>query len=314
MKVALHRRLTMCLMLAYLVGLANATAGSAAAATTLRWKFKQGQTIYYEMQQDMEMAMNMQGREFKTSTSQVMDMTWRVAAVNSDGTCEMRQTFERIRFTMEGPTGRVEYDSSQAEKPDDPVLNMVAPMFEALVGADFTMKMDALGNVSNVTMPEKFRAQLANNPAGQMTGMNEDSMKQMLQQAALVLPEKPVAQNDTWNSALAVEMPFGVMKSNNQMTYLGPESSGSKKFEKIGIASQVTLEPKADSPLEINISKQNISGTVQFDNAAGYVEGTTMQQEMVMEINAGGQKLEQVVNQTMYLKRKAAAESSRQKS
>jgi hypothetical protein len=106
-------------------------------------------------------------------------------------------------------------------------------------------------------------------------------------------------------------MPFGLMKTNNQMTYLGTESVGNRKVEKIGINSQLSIEPKPGSQFDISVDDQNITGMVQFDNASGNVHGTTMTQKMVMKIDAGGQTLQQAMTQTVSLKLKPGAEPTR---
>ncbi len=277
------------------------------AAKTLRWKFQKGQTMQYEMQQNMDMNMTVQGRDFSTKTAQTMDMTWAIDSVGQDGTCRMKQTINRIRMKMEGPMGQVEYDSADKDQPNDPTLNMLRPVFESLVGAEFTVKMSELGRISEVQIPDEFRASLQGNRNSQMSGFSEDSMKQMLQQAALILPERAIATNDQWNSQMKFEMPFGLLKNDNEMTYLGTDETSPRALEKIQLKSNTVMEANPNSPVKVELKEQDTSGTIDFDNTAGRIHGSAVTQKMVMSINAGGQSMEQTVTQTMRLRLKPDA-------
>lgn len=293
------------------VGIVLCVGTSAQAAETLRWKFSKGQSFQYEMYQNMDMQMTVQGQTFNTKTAQTMDMTWVVDSVEPDGGCQMKQTINRIRMLLEGPTGRVEYDSADEEQPNNALLNTIRPVFEALVGAEFTLKMSQLGRISDVQLPADFQASLKQNQGGQMGMFNEDSMKQMLQQAALVLPERAVSTNDSWNSEMVFEMPFGKLKSDNKMTYMGTDESSKPALEKIHLTSKTTMEPKPGSPINVDLKEQETAGTINFDNAAGRINGSAVKQKMVMSINAGGQAMEQTVTQTMRLRLKPNVKQTR---
>jgi len=283
------------------VALVLLSASPAQSAETLRWKFQPGKSIAYEMQQNMEMHTTIRGQKIKTATSQTMDLTWHVDSVSRDGSCRMTQTIDRIRLSLEGPTGTVEYDSSAEEQPNDALLNTLRPVFESMVGAQFSLKMDALGHVSDVRIPEQFRKSLKDQPAGQMGAFSEESMKQMVEQASLILPQPAVSTNQKWNSQSEFDMPFGVLKTNNQMTYVGPARTGNVPLENIRMTSSVRVETAPDSPLGIELKEQATSGTIQFDNAAGHVHGSTVTQKMVMTVKADGQSMQQNVTQTRRL-------------
>lgn len=287
-----------------------AMVNSALAETTLRWKFKEGNSTTYEMQQKMEMAMKAGAQDFKTTTTQTMDLTWTVRKVNEDGSCEMSQTIDRIRFQMEGPTGKVEYDSKIPPAKDaNPVLAMIGPMFSALVGAEFQLKMDPLGHISDLQMPKKFEESLQGSQVAQMGGMGPDAMKQMIQQSGLILPEQPIDEQYKWTSNMEVKVPFGQMSSTNTMTYLGAVKDKGSALDKIGVKTDIELVPNPESKIDVAITDQQVDGLIHFDNAQGHIHSSTIKQSMVMQIKAQNQTFDQNIKQTVAMRLKPKVEA-----
>src|SRR5947209_537839 len=103
-RTALNRML----LAAAILGLA---AVPAQAQVTLRYKFKEGEQLHYEMQQNMDMKMNIAGNDIAMKMHQQMDMTWKIAKVDADGKAQLAQRIDSIRMTMDTPMGKVEYDS-----------------------------------------------------------------------------------------------------------------------------------------------------------------------------------------------------------
>ena len=99
-------------------GLAAAT--SAQAEEALRWKFKVGEKLDYDMVQ--QMSMEMSGAPFPkplaTEMRQEMNMTWDVQGVDDkSGEAVIRQKFDRVKMKMTTPVGGFEYDSKSEEAP-----------------------------------------------------------------------------------------------------------------------------------------------------------------------------------------------------
>src|SRR5258708_1807184 len=100
-----------------LVAGAALPSASAQAQTTLRYKFKEGDKLNYVMEQKQEMAMSFMGNDINTKINQTMDMTWKIGAVDKDGSAKMTQTIDRIRMTMDSPGAKIEYDTKDGKEP-----------------------------------------------------------------------------------------------------------------------------------------------------------------------------------------------------
>jgi hypothetical protein len=289
-----------------LLGLAIlfASAQSAAAQTTLRYKFKQGEKLNYVLQMKGDMAMNVMGREFKVDMGQTFDVTWNVASVDQSGKAKITQTFDRIRFNMEGPTAKLEYDSKEGKEPEGPVGKIMGPLFSALVGAEISMSMDAQGKISDVKVPEKLAQAakgLAGTPGlGQM--LSEEGLKQMMDQSGLLLPAKPISKGATWDQKFESKSPGGTMKVESTNTYDGPVAKDGKQLEKITLKPKITLEADPNAPAKITLKSQEATGTALFDNAAGRLVETNMKQDLEMAVSAMGQEISQKMKQTVTMK------------
>src|SRR5207248_9301956 len=68
-----------------LVMLFCATAASAQAQTTLRYKFKPSDKLAYVVENKMSMKLDVAGKETEMTVSQIMDLAWNIESVASDG-------------------------------------------------------------------------------------------------------------------------------------------------------------------------------------------------------------------------------------
>jgi hypothetical protein len=277
---------------------------AARAQTTLRYKFKQGEKLNYVMEQNMVMKLNVGGKESAMDVKQVMDLTWHFVAVNSDGNAKLIQRMDRIRMSMNTPKGRVELDTNDKKEPDNQAARMMAPVFNALAGADITMTMSPRGEFSDVRVPAKVTDALRSSPAAsQMAEMfTSEGLKRMVSQGCPVLPKGAVTKGASWAQPLDMKLPFGKMNMKVTYTYEGPTTQAGRPLEKIGLKVHMTIEADPKAPGEIKLKGQNAKGTVLFDNVAGRVTETTMNQQMDTEVNADGVVIQQNTRQTVTMK------------
>lgn len=281
------------------------SAGPAPAQTTLRYKFKEGETLPYVMEQKMDMTMNIAGKDVKVSTAQTIDLDWHVTAVDKDGKAKLKQTITRIRMVMEGIPDKVTYDSKEGKDPEGPFGKMVVPVFKAMAGAEFTLTMDPQGRLSDVQVPQKVLEAMKNLPGGgaAVAGLfSEDNLKQMVNQGGLQLPAGPVTQGMTWDQKVEAKMPFGTMKVDNQCAYQGEVMRDGKKLAEIIMKPKLVLEPSDKAPAKIQLKEQEGKGAAYFDPEAGRLAETNLQQSMTMEISAGGQSITQKMVQSITMK------------
>lgn len=286
---------------------AMVVAGNAAdAQVKLQWKFKKGETLNYQMVQNMDMSTMAGDMKMK----QTMDMAWNVKEVKSDGSAVLTQRITRIRMTMSGGfIGKIEYDSDKKNGGGgNPIADRLGKTMGALVNADFTLTMSPSGNITDMKLSEKAKAALKTAGGGAAGGLggglSEDTFKQMSTQMGAIFPKTAISKGKTWNHKQEVKMPFGELKTDMNFKYAGMDSISGKKVARIELDAKVSITPKAGFPGKIDIKDKGTSGKSYFDVEKGRLVSSTMSQNMDMVIMAGGQNITTGVKSTTEMKLK----------
>ena len=279
--------LSFSLALAFGLGL---TAAGRADAATLRWKFKAGEELHYQMVQKTVTAMKANGQDLKTTQDQTIDMTWKIGKVAEDGTAEIAQSIDRIRTKIDSAFGAFAYDSDDPKPAEGPIAAGVIPTLKALVGATFRYKMSPRGELTDVKVPEGLIQQLKeSSPAAGAVGMfSEEGLKNMIHESSLDLPVDDLAKGKAWSRQTKLPpSPVGLMSFDKTYTYEGPADGG----EKIALSSKIALEPTPGSNLDVKLGAQEGKGDFVFDNAAGRVSNSSVTQRIEMVITVMNQQI-----------------------
>lgn len=258
----------------------------------LRYKFSPGGKNSYVMEQTQNMKMAVNGQEFEIKMNMMFEMTQAVDSVDTaTGNAKIKQKIDRVKMAMEGgPIGTMEFDSKSDKEPDGPLAAM-AGIFKAMTEGEIRMTMSNRGEVSEFKMPEKLMDELKNISGGAAGGFggnmfSEDSLKNMFNQSALILPkEVPVPGETTWNRNLDMKLgPMGTMKNNTKYTYVGKSGD----FDKIDMKMDMKLEADPNAPMQISMKTKEASGTTLFDNSKGRVHEINMKTVSEMEMGQFG--------------------------
>jgi Family of unknown function (DUF6263) len=285
--------------------LALLLAGNAAPAQeVVRYKFQPAEKLRYELEQKMIMDMNVQGNAISIEMTQTIDVVWDIKSVDKDGKAKMTQTFERVRMSMIGPMGTVDYDSRNGKMPEGPVGEAMGPLFKAMAGLVLGVSMDARGQIGDVEVPKEFLDAIKNSPAAAASGdmFSQDGMKRMISQSGLVLPGGALTKGQSWDTKMDMKMPFGKMLVVNNITSEGTGTRDGLKIEQFAIKPKITLEPDANSPATVTLNSQDTKGTAYFDPAAGRLVEMNITQKMDMDVAVMGQNIKEKIEQKVTYK------------
>ena len=303
-------------LLIALVALGSVVATSVQAEGPLRWKFKVGEKLDYNMVQEMQMSATGPAlpQEMKTSMRQEMNMTWDVQGVDDkSGEAVIRQKFDRVKMKMSTPVGGFEYDSKSEEAPTG-LGAMIAPMYKAMTEGEFEITMTSRGEVKDVKIPEQVIAALKNAPNAAAMGdiASADGFKKMISQGALVLPEKPPKKGDTWTTKVEMTNPaFGKQTVETTYTYDGTKDiKGTMfavikpqlkmEFENQAAAKEGQPQQPAAQQNVMKIKEQTSDGEVLFNIPAGRLQSTSLKQNVTIEANANvSMKIDQKIDVTV---------------
>jgi Family of unknown function (DUF6263) len=280
------------------------TAAAASAQTTLRYKFKEGETLKYVLAQKMKMTMNLMGNNVDMSMSQSSDLRWNIQSVDSKGNAKIAIKFGRNKMSMDSPMGKIEVDSDNAQEPDDPIGQALFKVIKALAGLEIAAGMSPIGELTDVKLPEKAVKELQKLPGGDAFGdlLTPEGLKRMMSQSGLVMPQEAVEKGAKWKRKNEMKLPFGKMVAEVDYTYEGPADKDGRALEKITLKPKATIEPNPNAPFLLKLKSQDGSGTAFFDNSAGRLLELTNVQNLEMEIEVMGMAISQKMTQTMTMK------------
>src|ERR1700730_7156941 len=106
-----------------------------AQGSTLRYRWTNEDALTYRMSIRTNSTISGVPGAGDMSIDQTMTQTVRIAAqdVAPDGTATLRQTFESVRMEMNGPMGKVVYDSTTPANDPNPMTDAMAKVMGALV-------------------------------------------------------------------------------------------------------------------------------------------------------------------------------------
>jgi hypothetical protein len=291
----------------FAIGLLLAGGALAAApapeATSLRYRFKEGEKLNYVMVQKQEITMNVNGADTTFKSTQTIYFTWTINAVDKDGAAKISQRIDRARMSMDaGQGGVIDFDTKDGKEPDNPAGAVIVPILKAMAGSDFTLTMSTRGEISDVVLPKKVLDALQN--LGTAGGaFTPDTLKQMPNQGSLVLPKDAVKKGDSWNDKLEVKADLvGKMVVDTKATYEGETTKDGKKLHSITLKPTMTIEAPANAAAKITLKDQNNKGAASFDGDKGRLVDSNLEQNIEMDVVACGQTVTMKMKQNFTLK------------
>jgi hypothetical protein len=288
----------------------------AVAEEQLRWKFNVGEKLDYTMVQEMNMAASgaaLGAAGQTTNMRQEMDMTWDVQGVNNEGEAVIKQKFDRVKMKMTGPNGGFEYDSKSEAAPTG-LGALIAPMYKAMTQSEFEITMTARGEVKDVKVPEEVLTALKSSPGAAQMGdiATAEGFKKMISQGALVLPQDPPKEGDTWQTKVEMSNPaVGKQTVETTYRYEGTKDTEGTKYAVIKPDLKMNFdagEAKVAPQLSMKIAEQSSDGEILFNIDKGRLYSTTLTQKVTIDATVAGQTIQQKIDQKIDVKVTPAGE------
>ena len=303
MMLTIHARAAGISLLAAALCLASGTV--APGQTTLRYKFKEGESLKYALTMNTQQTDIIGGAQNTSGTTQEMDLAWTIKGVKA-GQADIVQKITRLHHKLEvSGVPRWEFDSKSGKKPSGAVGKDLNPLLEALASAELALKMDAQGQTTDPRLFHKMLEAIKANPnlAPAWSPLSAERISHTLQQPLLIFPKEPVVKGKTWNKKTESQLSNGfILKVDTTFTYSGPETRNKQALEKIEAKSVLTVEPGDRVGLTPMLLSATAGGTSYFDNQAGRLLESTQTQKIALEFKAGGQTYGASRDQTITLK------------
>ena len=238
-----------------------------------------------------------QGQVSKSIEEEIVEVVFDVQKVNSQGDILMKVTFGKLQNKKKTPTGTMYFDST---KPDVNPNNRLAPIYSALFGQSFKIKVASNGNILELQsiddmflkMAEKVIAaedkkmdKKAIQEKNQKYGtrekrkertkrliefvFREEKIRAMMRAFIQILPSGPLKPGDSWESGIDIEelQGSGISLKNTLKNYEQDKVIIDSAYKK-----NLDDEPIKDknSPNMI-FTKIDYKGTAQIDKSSGWI-------------------------------------------
>jgi hypothetical protein len=303
-------------LLTALVFVVLVTAHATAQEQELRWKFKPGDKIGYNIVQDS--TLSAEGNPAASlNMRQEMDIRWDVAGVNEQGEAVVQQKFERVKLkmTLPMPIGVIELDS-KSEAPPMGVAALLAPMIKAITEGTFELTITSRGEVKDVKIPEDVSTVLKNNPNAAALGemATEEGFKKMLSQGVQLLPEKAAKPGEQWSTQFVQPNPAaGTQTVETIYRFEATKDVDGKKMAVIRPELKLSIEGAAappdaaqnpaqsqqpqPAPAKMVVKEQKSEGEVLFDVENGRLSSLSLNYKASIDVAGQGvQNIDQKSN------------------
>ena len=297
-------------LVAFALTTGNATAQEAdSKGYNLKWKLDPGKKLTIAMEQDISMEMTIGGQKVNTTTKSQTWMGFDVTEVNDDGNTVVESTLQRVKMSMNAPQlGDITYDSDSGDEPTG-IAAQLASAFTPMLKVPFKQVMKTSGEVVSVDIPEDALKGVKGPGAP-----TKEMLEQLSRNASLQFPSDYVQIGQKWTNESEMTTPVGRLKVANEYTYAGPVEVGGKKLHQVDVVVSMDFgEGENQLGAKIEVVEQNTKGQLFFDNEAGHLDHSEIDQNMTMNISVVGQKTVQKITQkskAVFSPAKAAAETN----
>lgn len=259
---------------------------ASAQRVQLQWRLAAGEQLGLTLQQQTETETTVLGkkRPAKVDIDMTLEVDWDVLRRDGDNAV-IRQTVRALKLTMQAADAEVTYDSRSQDAPNTPAARELQEKLAPLVGAEFTLSLSPQGEVLDLQAAQA---------AGQAPGggqqpqaeplLSSDSLQQVLQSSLLTLPDKPLRRGGSWSRRWTAAAALGELTVQRTYTLQGADNSSGRPLQKISLSGRLALRgAEGEEAPHVRLRSQRLTGQFLFDNAAGRLARSRVEQTTVTE-------------------------------
>jgi hypothetical protein len=270
---------------------------AAAQSVTLRYRWAKGDVVTYRLTSQTDTSVTGMPGAGPMTLAQTMTQVLKFTAeeIAADGTATLRQTFESIKMQLNGPSGRVTYDTAAPNTNPNPMIEAMRRVLGAMAGESIVVVMAADGTVVSISgttkILDKIAANLPQDPGaeaitqGMKSILSEEALKATLAQSFAKLPADPVKVGDTWRGQLALGAEIvGKILGTSTFTLKAIEGTADAQIARIAVALVLKQEsvaaPSGPANIVMRLGDSKGEGEMMFDVGKGRIRRSTMRTDM----------------------------------
>jgi hypothetical protein len=239
----------------FFLSLAFNSAGAEEKKYTLRYHFRPGETLHWNVEHRSLVRTAVSGTSQTVETDSISEKVWRVKEVKPDGAASFEHLVQWVDMRQKlAGSNEVRYDSRTDAKPPMGFEDVAAS-----VGVPLSViTMDARGRILNRQRRETKGA-----------AANEGAI-------TIPLPDEPIAVGHVWTFSCDIDVPLesGGIKKIKALQQFKLESVKTG-VASIRVSTQI-ISPVTEPAIEAQVAQHESTGVVRFDIDAGRIIGQQM--------------------------------------
>jgi hypothetical protein len=247
---------------------------------TLRYRFEQGESLYYRLSEKMSLLQQFEGGKQLSENDSSIEKHYRVMETRGDGSAVLEVVTDRVQIKyIFADAEPVEYDSNSGETPPEPLKGLRGKFGKPVAKAEFTARGELLSLVEIAQ--------------GSQSVEPEDlGRKNFL----IPLPSEPIAVGETWKHGYQINLQQS--KPPYKQPFQVTEVYQLKKVEReqAEISFVTLISPRLIAPeLRAQMIQELPRGTIVFDLREGRIVSQTRRVDRT-ELGIAGPKTAMSVN------------------
>ena len=252
------------------------------AQARLRWDFSPGQTLRYEVVQKTSGKIKRGEQTIETTNEWTATVAWSVKAVEPSETARIGMKVQRVRLLIRSAGLKVEYDTQKPSNKDETFVRPFHEVYSSVLGADYSLKLSARGELIEAKVPETVLRAVANSPfvalAESPGVLSESGLKNLFAQFVPVFPGKSIKPGDRWTGTVESPAPplRMIVSLKDELIELSDKSA------KVRVSCDTAIHADPKVPFAVKLTKQQGAGEMSFDRKAGRLTSSALKQSLEM--------------------------------
>lgn len=282
-------------------GLCGAIAtNSAWAQTRLEYKFREGETRRYSLEEEKVATVRLPGSESATrdTTRQKLEFSWTAEKARPER-FDLRHKNSHMRLSWLDAEGQ-EILAIDSAKGDDQG-GFKVPSLRELAQGEIEFRVTPRGAISDWKLSPKFAAAVKAQAESQGLASGDDDWRYLLDQILPPLPAEPVSKGSRWQQRTQRKLPFGEITIVRNFTYRGSTRRNNRDVEWFELRDELSLAPAKWEGGDFKITASESKGDFYFDRRMGGVVEMTQHQSLTLKVVADGAEGQFKLGQTAAL-------------
>lgn len=246
----------------------------------LKFNFQKGSKYKYVVKNSQMIKESIMGQSMEVNQDMDMTSSYEVSAAEGDNK-KLTVTYDKIAMKQKNAMAGMDmnYDSDDKEH-SNPMLSTLGDMLHK----PFSMTVTDKGEVVAVDGFDKLM------PASGKAIMSDSAIRDMMQQAFYIYPQKPVKPGDTWTNSYAMSLQVMKMKTENNFKLVSVNNG----IAHVEMNSTISTAPGTGGP-EMKDVKMELNGTqtgsMDIDINTGMLISSKLKQQITGNIETQGMKM-----------------------